>query len=225
MSYMRRIIIITIILILLVVFAGCGQRVPTRNTTTWGNTTPTPRRTGGSTIQTPVVPTTTSPFIEVTLAPTQTVTATPIPTYRTPPEYTNITANLTVADEKTLVFAYNSTAYMYTLENPPLLIEYTLTVPNITRIGVEKDPTRSPTADDPNPTREVTMTYPDPAAWFVVMVKDLGTNRIIAQNGYGRQYDVAYSKDVWVRYPGSYYIEFSGSRVTAKIKFWVFKGS
>jgi len=214
---MRRVSIIIIILILMVIFAGCGQRVPTRNTTSknpWGNTTTPPRGTGGSTIQTPVVPTTTSPIMQVTLIPTGTKTTSPIPTYRTPPPFANITGNLTVIDEKTLIFVYNRTAYTYTLENPPLLIDYTLTVPNITKTRVVTDPV---SGGD----RTVTITYPDPIAAFEVTVQDLETKKIIARDGYGGQYDVAYSKQVWVRYPGSYYIEFWGNRVTAKVKFRV----
>ncbi|MDD1665263.1 MAG: hypothetical protein LUQ32_07890 [Methanomicrobiales archaeon] len=217
MISMRRAGIITIILILMILFAGCGQRVPTRNTTAknpWGNTTTPPRGTGGSTIQTPVVPTTTSPIIQVTLIPTQTVTPTPVLTYRPPPPVSNLTANLTVIDEKILRFTFNSTAYMYTLENPPLLIRYTLTVPNITKTRVVVDPV---SGSD----KTVTLTYPDPIASFEVTVMDLETRSIIARNGYGGQYDIAYSKRVWVRYPGSYYIKFSGNRVTADVEFLI----
>jgi hypothetical protein len=224
MISMRRAGIIAIILILMILFAGCGQRVPTRNTTAknpWGNTTTTPRGTGGSTIETPVVPTTTSPIIQVTLIPEKTVTTTPVGVIRSPPPVANATANLTLIDEKNMVFSYNKTAYNLELQDPPLLIVYTLTVPNITRIGVEKDPTVIPTADNPNPTRAVTKTYPDPAAWFEVSAMDLKTKHVIARDGYGRQYDVSVSKQVWVRYPGSYYIEFAGNRLTADVKFWV----
>jgi hypothetical protein len=218
--------IIAILLILLVLTAGCGQRIPTRNTTTKNPWSPTPTSRGtGSQGTTPVGPTTTSPLIQATLIPENTVTETPAPTYRSPPPVSNLTANLTLIDEKDLVFSYNKTAYTIDLQNPPLLIQYTLTVANITRTGVEKDPTKVPTADDPNPTRTVTMTYPDPAAWFQVSVMDLKTKRVIAKDGYGGQYDVFVSKDVWVRYPGKYYIELSGQRLSADVKFWVPKGA
>jgi hypothetical protein len=120
-----------------------------------------------------------------------------------------------------MAFSYNKTAFNFEIKNPPLLMEYTLTVPNITRTGVEKDPTKEPTLNDPNPTRAVTIVYPDPAAWFQVSVMDLETERVIARDGYGGQYDVSTKKKVWVRYPGNYYIEFAGQRVTANVKFWV----
>jgi hypothetical protein len=203
---------ITILLILLILSAGCGQRVPTRNTTPknpWGNTTP--RGTGGSTVQTPVVPTTTSPFVQVTVIPQTTMTGTP--PRITPPQVANSTATLTLIDEKTMVFSYNKTAFNFELQNPPLLIEYTLTVPNITKTRVETDPV---SGGD----RTVSVTYPDPVAWFQVSVMDMGTKRVIVRDGYGGQYDVSYSKKVWVRYPGNYYIEFSGQRLSAYVKFW-----
>jgi hypothetical protein len=210
---MRRVSIIITILILMVLLAGCGQRVPTRNTTAknpWGNTTPRP--TGGSSaVQTTIVPATTSPFVQVTLIPTETVTKSP-PIIPPPP--VNLTTNLTLIDEKTLVFVYNRTAYNYNLEDPPLLIEYTLTVPNISKTRVITDPV---SGGD----KTVTITYPDPIASFEVTVKDLETKKIIARDGYGGQYDVSYSKHIWVRYPGSYYIEFWGNRVTARVKFRV----
>jgi hypothetical protein len=208
---------ITIILILMVILAGCGQRVPTRNVTNknpWGNTTPRPGLTGGPAVDTPVVPTTTSPIIQATLMPEKTVTPTPGSTYRSPPPVANATANLTLIDEKRIVFSYNKTAYNFELQNPPLLIDYTLTVPNITRTRIIADPVSG--ADE-----TVTITYPDPVAWFVVSAMDLETKHVIAKDGYGRQYDVSVSKQVWVRYPGTYYIEFSGNRLTANVKFWV----
>ena len=217
MKIMRPAVLIATILVLMVLLAGCGNRVPTRNATgknTWGNTTPqTPS--AGSGAQITILPTTKSPFVEVPVTPTpsQTPSSAIVPS----PPPANLTANLTVIDEKKLVFVWNRTAYNYNLEAPPLLIDYTLTVPNITKTRVERDPTSS----DPNADRTVTITYPDPIAYFEVTVKDLGTGRVIARNGYGGQYDVSFSKKVWVRYPGSYYIEFSGNRLTADVKFLI----
>jgi len=214
---MRRAGVIAILLIVLVLFAGCGQRVPTRNSTSknpWGNATPTPNQ--GSAAATTVVPTTTSPFQQVTVYPTGKVT--PVPTNRNPPPVANATANLTLLDEKNMVFIYNRTAFTYNLETPPLLIDYTLTVPNITKTRVVTDPV---SGDD----ETVTITYPDPAASFEVTVRDVNTKRVLVQNGYGGNYDVAFSKQIWVRYPGNYYIEFFGTRLTADIKFWVLNGT
>ena len=112
-----------------------------------------------------------------------------------------------------MVFSYNRTAFNFDLKNPPLLIEYTLTVPNLTKTRVITDPVSGSDST-------VTVTYPDPVAWFEVSAMDLKSKHVLAKDGYGRQYDVSYSKQVWVRYPGSYYIEFAGNRLTADVKFW-----
>ena len=71
----------------------------------------------------------------------------------------------------------------------------------------------------------VSVTYPDPDAGFTVTVKDLKTQKVMAQDGYGGQYDIAYRKQVWIRYPGVYYIEFWGNKVTADVKFEVYNNS
>ena len=220
MNSMRPAGVIAILLILLVLFAGCGQRVPSMNTTgknPWGNTTTPPQR-GGPGLQYTVVPTTTSPFLPATLLPGPTPVATPNQEYRNPPPVANASANLTLIDEKTMVFTYNTTAYTYSLTNPPLLIDYTLTVPNITRTKVVTDPVTG--GDD-----VVSVSYPDPVAGFTVTVRDLKTRNVLAQDGYGGQYDISYRKQVWVRYPGDYYIEFWGNRVTADVKFEIYNNT
>ncbi|MGE5831855.1 MAG: hypothetical protein ACM3X8_02960 [Methanomicrobiales archaeon] len=216
--------VIAILLIILILTAGCGQRVPTRNTTTknpWGNATVTPKGGGGSSSGTTVVPTTTSPLIQATLMATPTTTPISGTSYRGPPPEDNATANLTLFDEQKMGPSYIGTAYNLNLTNTPLLIDLTMTVPNITRTVAEKDPTVVPSENDPNPTRTATKTYPDPTAWFEVTVMDLKTKHIIARGGYGRTYDVSTHKQVWVRYPGSYHIEFTGARLTADVHFWM----
>ena len=215
---MRLAVVIAFILLIMVLLAGCGSKVPTRNATPtnpWGTT---PKVGGGGTGpggKITIVPTTTSPFQQVPVSPI--ATQTPAIPIISPPPPANLTENLTVIDEKTLIFVYNRTAYNYNLVNPPLLIEITLTVPNITRTRVERDPTSS----DPNADRTVTLTYPDPLAFFEVTITDVATKHVIARNGYGGQYDVSYSKKVWVRYPGTYIIEFSGNRLTADVRFLI----
>jgi hypothetical protein len=218
MRFMRPAVILAILLVIMLLLAGCGQRVPPRNTTSkspWNQTST--KATPGSGSQITPIPTTTSPFIPVTITPEETVTVTPGAPYRGEPAPANVTANLTVLETKKLVFIWNKTAYTYPLKSPPLLIDYTLTVPNITKTRVIADPV---TGDD----KTVPITYPDPIAFFEVSVRDTETNRVIARDGYGGQYDVKFSKKIWVRYPGTYIIEFSGNRCTAEVDFLVPKG-
>jgi hypothetical protein len=211
---MRPAVIIAILLVILLLLAGCGQRVPPRNSTTknpWNQTTP--KVTPVNSRVTPT-PTSTSPFIPVTITPEDTATVTPGAPYRGEPAPANITANLTVIETKKLYFIFNKTAYTYTLDDPPLLIDYTLIVPNITKTRVVTD---AVSGSD----KTVTITYPDPMASFEVSVKDVETDRVIARDGYGGQYDVSYRKKIWIRYPGTYVIEFSGHKVTADVDFLV----
>jgi hypothetical protein len=212
MNIMRPAVLIAILLVAMILLAGCGQRVPPRNSSSknpWNQTTPKVTPVGSKITPTP---TSTSPFIQATITPVESVTGTTPAAYRTEPPTPNATANLTVLDRKKLPFSYNKTAYTYTLDNPPLLIDYTLTVPNITKTRVVTDPV---TGGD----KTVSITYPDPNAWVELTVKDLETNRIIVRSGYGGQYDVSYSKKVWIRYPGDYYLEFSGNLVFADVEF------
>jgi hypothetical protein len=215
---------IALLLILMMVLAGCGQRMPggsSNSTTTpvWGGQT-TKKPTGPATTVTgtPVagstVTVTSGPVVAATTIPVTTPTVAPVGTYRAPPPYVNITANYTVIYDESLVFTWNATAVTYELVNPPLIIDYTLTVPNITKTTQAKDPV---TGGD----LTVAVTYPDPQARFEIIVRDPVTMKTFAQNGYGGQYDVAYSKQLRVLYPGKYHIQMSGNKVTAHVKFTV----
>jgi len=219
-----------ILLICLILLAGCGQRVP-KNT---GNTTTTPiwgqraraynaSDPGGTAVTgTPTVGPTTSvtsgPVASATIIPVTTASVTPVGTYRPPPPPENISANYTVIYDQSLIFSWNSSALTYTLTDPPLIIDYTLTVPNITRTRQATDPVSGGDIT-------VTSTYPDPQAYFEITVRDPVTLKVFGQTGYGRQYDVAYSKQLKILYPGTYHIQMDGNKVTAHVKFTVPKGT
>jgi hypothetical protein len=208
--------VVALLLILMMLFAGCGQRVPGKDS---GNTTPlwggkSTREYNASAGPDTTVTSTSGPVAAATIIPLTTITATPVGTYRNPPAPANVTANYTVIYDQSLIFTWNATAVTYELINPPLLIDYTLTVPNITRTRQATDPVSGGDIT-------VTSTYPDPLARFEITVRDPVTMRIFAQDGYGGQYDVAYSKQLRVLYPGKYHIQMSGNRVTAHVKFTV----
>jgi hypothetical protein len=216
---------IAILLILMVIFAGCGQRVPKSNTTTtplWGGKRPVafngsssgPDATETGTPVGPAGTTTQGPVAVATVIPLTTTTITPAGTYHNPPAPVNLTGNFTVIYDQTLLFTWNATAVTYNLANPPLLIDYTLTVPTVTRVRQGTDPVSG--ADI-----SVTASYPDPNARFEVIVRDVDTLKIVARDGYGGQYDVSNSKQVRVLSPGNYHIQMSGNRLTARVKFTV----
>jgi hypothetical protein len=230
MSSLRWVGAVSLLLILLIVLAGCGQRIPGKSNATstsatplWGGqgskTAPNSSWHPGSTPTNPTAtPTTPGAVVAATVIPLTTATVTPGTTYRNPPPSANASLNYTVIYDRSLPFTWNTTAVSYELTTPPLIIEYTLTVVNITRTRKGIDPTSG--ADI-----TVTSTYPDPSARFEVTVLDPDTLKIIVQDGYGGQYDIAYSKELRVLRPGKYQIQMSGNRVTAQVRFTVPKGN
>jgi len=232
MSSIRWVGAVTLLLILLLILAGCGQRLPGRSnssspsgTPLWGGqgsktgATPTPGHRGsGATTTTPTVTATQGAVVPAPVIPLATTTATPTSTYRSPPPNPNTTLNYTVIYDQTLPFTWNTTAVSYELTTPPLVIGYTLSVVNITRTRKGISPTSG--ADI-----TVTASYPDPAARFEITVLDPDTLKIITQDGYGGQYDIAYSKEIRLLSPGKYQIQMFGNRVTARVKFSVPPGN
>ena len=229
MSSIRWVGAVSLLLILLIVLAGCGQRVPGKSNTStsgtplWGGqgsktTTNSSWRPGATQTTPTVIPTTSGPVAVASVIPLTTATVTPISTYRSPPPNVNTTANYTVIYDQSLPFTWNTIAVSYGLTTPPLIIEYTLTVVNITRTRGGIDPM---TGSDIT----VTASYPDPSARFEVTVLDPDTLKIITQDGYGGQYDIAYSKEIRVLRPGKYQIQMFGNRVTARVRFTVPKGN
>jgi hypothetical protein len=223
--------VIAFFFILMILLAGCGQRVPGKgtNTTTtplWGgktvreyNGSADPGATvTGTPVGGPTATITSGPVAVATIIPVTTMAITPAGTYRNPPPPINITANYTVIYDESLIFVWNATAVTYELINPPLIIDYTLTVPTIKRKTVAKDPVSGGDLI-------VDVEYPDPNARFEITVRDPVTMRIFAQDGYGGQYDVSPSKQLQVRYPGNYHIQMEGNRLTAHVKFTVPKGT
>jgi len=203
------------LLVLALLSAGCGQK-PTgaKNTSFqpfWDTTPPTQAGTP--------VPTThdVGAVVEATPFPVATGTSTPMPTARGPPEYSGANVTYVTIYDQEIPFKYNTTAVTYDLKNPPLIIDFIMKTVNISRVTVARDPTCTPT-DTNLCLKTVTVTYPDPAAWFTITVRDLGTNQIVAESGYARDYDVDMDKKLTIRVPGNYHIEMSGTRLTAVVR-------
>jgi hypothetical protein len=193
-----------ILLILLLLSAGCGQRPTTGNNggfqPFWG------------TKETEATPVPTTPDVGVVVeVPQETVQPTTPPTPRsTEPTYVEVY-------NKELPFKGNVSVLEYELKNPPLLLDFSMKPIILTGTAVERDPTCSPT-DTNLCLRTVTKTYPDPNAWFTATVTDLGTYRIVGKTGYGRDYDVAVNKSLTIKNPGNYRIEMSGNRLSAVVR-------
>ncbi|MBS1194452.1 MAG: uncharacterized protein H6R29_384 [Methanomicrobia archaeon] len=192
-----------ILLVLLLLSSGCGER-PSKGD-------------GGGGFQ---------PFWESTPAPTTQVSPTPDVgsvveiTY----EMVTITPQPTPTEiiyvevlNKEYLFKANTTALEYQAEHAPLLIDVTLKPNIVSRGTVERDPTCTPTEFN-TCLRAVTATYPDPTAWFSLKVINTGTGQIVAQDGYGREYDVSEQMHITAKSPGMYRIEMTGNRLSAVVR-------
>jgi hypothetical protein len=106
----------------------------------------------------------------------------------------------------------NRTAYTYELYRPPLLIELCFS-PNMTSrtIWYESDYGQ-------HEEKTETVTSISPYAWFKVIVRDAVSGEVIAEDGYSRGYSVEPGKDLTIRSPGKYLIEFSGNELSAEIQ-------
>jgi hypothetical protein len=109
-------------------------------------------------------------------------------------------------------FKNNKTAFTYDLVRPPLVIEMCFS-PNMTSRTIWYE---SKYGDHDEKTQTVTSI--SPYAWFEVMVRDPVTGQVIAQEGFSRGYSVDTGKDLTIRSPGKYLIEFSGNELSAQIQ-------
>jgi hypothetical protein len=195
-----------ILLVLLLLSSGCGQRPASGSNTSFQPFWTTTVAPAGGT----PVPTTpdVGVVVEITEIPVKPTTPVPPPTEEV--TYVEIY-------NKELLFKYNTTALEYDLKYPPLIIDFTLKPEIVNRVTVTRDPTCTPT-DTNLCLKTVTVTYPDPSAWFTITVKYLGSDQIVAQSGYNREYDVSEEKRLTIRQPGYYHIEMTGSRLSAVVR-------
>jgi hypothetical protein len=118
---------------------------------------------------------------------------------------------------KEYLFRANTTALEYELEHAPMLLDVTLKPVMISRVTVERNPTCTPTDFD-TCLRSVTATYPDPNAWFTLKAINTNTGQVVAQDGYGRDYDVSEAMHFTIKTPGMYRIEMTGNRMSAVVR-------
>jgi hypothetical protein len=113
---------------------------------------------------------------------------------------------------ETFTLKQNTTAYSYTLERPPMVIEMCIR-PNMTTRTIWYE---SSTGDRKETTE--TITTISPAAWFEVTVRDQASGTIVAQEGFARSYSVDTAKKLTIRSAGLYLIEFAGNDLSAELR-------
>ena len=183
--------------------------------------TPTPSG-GDSSTQYSDVP---NPPVAVTTTVGYLKDATPFPT-RVTPTYVNQTPVPTPTvnpDRVCLIyftqfnapFAVKNTAKEFSLKNPPMYINYTITNPYYitgTKIGPKKY------ANIPE-----TVTYKtlNPVAYLEITARNRTTGTIYTQDGFGRDHGLYLNKTIKITKADDLLIEFGGYNVTSTIGVWV----
>jgi len=110
-------------------------------------------------------------------------------------------------------FAYSKSAVSFDLKNPPMQIDYSLSVTNVTRNleGNSRVLTNEWTTYQTN-------NY-DPMAYFEVFVREKSTGNIVLQDGFGqsKQYGNENIRRLTVYRSGNYIIEFNGNMLSANV--------
>jgi len=160
-----------------------------------------------TTIPTPAYVTFETPYAAP--GPTSTIT------YRTIPIVSPIMEDYVVIYSiKNQPFAYNKSAVSFDLKNPPMLIDFYLSVTNVTR---NKEGGSGALTDEW--TSYKTDNY-DPNAFFEVTIREKSApEKIVLQDGFGqsKQYGTENPRHLKIYGAGDYLIEFTGNRLSASV--------
>lgn len=137
---------------------------------------------------------------------------TPRSTYSNLPIPTPIPVEYLTIYNNELALKYNTVAYEYILENPPLIIDICIKPKMVTRNIWYVSPYGS--RDE----KTVTQTSVSQSAWFEIIVRDKNTGSIVEKDGFGKTYSSTPKREIQVRTSGNYVIEFTGSDVNASIQ-------
>jgi hypothetical protein len=110
-------------------------------------------------------------------------------------------------------FSYNKSAVSFNLKNPPMLIDFDLSVAMVTRNIEGKSRVLS------NQWTSMSVENYDPYAFFEVTVREKSTGKIVLQDGFGqsKQYGTEIPRHLKLLRGGEYLIEFDGNDVLASI--------
>ncbi len=137
---------------------------------------------------------------------------TPRSTYSNLPNPTPIPVEYVTIYNNELALKYNTVAYEYNLENPPLMIDICIIPRMITRNIWYVSPYGS------REEKTVTQTTVSQSAWFEITVRDKDTGNIIEKDGFGKTFSSNPKREIQVRSSGNYVIEFTGNDVNASIQ-------
>jgi hypothetical protein len=115
-------------------------------------------------------------------------------------------------------YAYNKTAIVFNLQNPPMYINYTVKPSNVTYKDVID---RHITGKGEE---EITVDRYSPLSWFEVTVRSKSTpDKIYLQDGFGaaKGYNEYLNRTLKIVNSGDMQIEFYGNNITATASVWV----
>ncbi len=196
---------VTVVMILILVSAGCAELPPGDEPSWSGIFSPSkPQETPIEAEPDPGYLTPVAPYP----TPIPDMTS---PTFSTQPETTPTPEAYVTLYDRTARFTQNTEAFAFDLTAPPLLIDFTVEPKMITR-------EKYFTSDYSNiKSGMVKQTFPSETSWFKVTVWDRGSNTVVVENGFGKLYSADAHKQVYVGRSGNYQIELSGNDVKVHV--------
>jgi hypothetical protein len=161
---------------------------------------------------------------EVTPTPGYVTEVTPFVTETTMSGYRTVLPTTQVLQDRycriystTNTYAYNKTAIVFDLRNPPMYINYTVKPSNITYTKVI---TSKITGEGD---KVVTTDTYSPVSWFEISVRNKSTGEIYLQDGFGsgKGYPEYLNRTLKVMKRDDMQIEFGGNNITATAMVWV----
>lgn len=135
------------------------------------------------------------------------------PTLSRPPETAPTPDPYVTLSNRTAQFnaTHATEAFSFDLTAPPLIIDFEVEPKMITRVMHAKSDYKDRKYQD------FTQTYPSEDSWFTVTVRDSGSGKIVAQDGFGKLFSADTHKRVFVGRSGEYLIQFDGNDVKVHI--------
>lgn len=196
---------VTIVMILILISAGCAELPPGDEPGWSGIFSPSkPQETPIEEEPEPGYLTPVAPYPTATPGMTSPMLSTPAKATPTPEIYVTLY-------DRTTQFTQNTEAFAFDLTAPPLLIDFDVEPKMITRDVYAKSDYKD------RKYQTYKQTFPSESAWFKVTVWDRDANTVVAENGFGKLYSVDAHKQIYVGRPGNYQIELSGNDVTAHV--------
>jgi hypothetical protein len=166
-----------------------------------------------------IISSTRSPQVQAT-TPKSYVTIEAVPV-TSPPRVQDLSSSLPVSHLDNLFTIYSLTGQRvqqilpyvsFSLVNPPLVIDYTVTPLNVTEVKELDYKIVSKVYHE-----KLIINRPYEQAWFLVVVRDRETGKVVLEDGYGKTYSLDPSRRLVLYTGGNYRFEFTGAYVSVDL--------